>query len=52
MYVCLNKQFGYLKYNLMKNETKIEKEAVVAAKQCGCGKTKDANGNCDGSHAN
>jgi len=36
----------------MKNETNTVKEDVVGAKKCGCGKTKDTNGNCDGSHAN
>jgi len=36
----------------MHNEENTPKENVIAAKQCGCGKTKDANGNCDGSHAN
>lgn len=34
----------------MKTENEI-KETTVAANQCGCGKTKDPNGNCDGSHA-
>ena len=39
-----------VKQELMKNDDiVIEAEA---AKKCGCGKTKDVNGNCDGSHAN
>ena len=33
----------------MKNETPVYNEAT--ARPCGCGKTQDENGNCDGSHA-
>ncbi len=34
---------------IMKNETPVYNEDT--ARKCGCGKTKDTNGNCDGSHA-
>ena len=29
-----------------------KEEVKEAPKKCGCGNTKDVNGNCDGSHLN
>lgn len=38
-----------LKTKIMKKETPVYNDAEP--RKCGCGKTQDANGNCDGSHA-
>ncbi len=35
------------------NQKKVIKNFISSKKnKCKCGKTKDSNGNCDGSHAN
>ena len=39
------------KLNYLNPENIIEKFMLSKKNKCKCGKTKDSNGNCDGSHA-
>ena len=47
------KTMNFITESILKNRKALINKNISSEKnKCQCGKTKDSNGNCDGSHAN
>jgi len=47
------KTMNFITESILKNRKVLINKNISSKKnKCQCGKTKDSNGNCDGSHAN